>query len=186
MASEEATVAVIDALEALEFPYMLVGSFSSNYYGVPRATQDADFLVQIDQHSISALVDRLGSRFRLEPQMSFETVTATTRYLLRFVETTFEIEIFLLGDDAYDRERFGRRRRVTMLGRHTFLPTPEDVIVTKLRWSRLASRAKDTDDVRNVIAVQGNRIDWDYVNSWCDEHGTRDTLDALRRELPDD
>ena len=40
MTSEEATVAVIDALEALSIPYMLVGSFSSNYYGIGRSTTD--------------------------------------------------------------------------------------------------------------------------------------------------
>jgi len=46
--SDEATVAVIDALDALRISYMVVGSFSSNFYGIPRATQDADFVVQLE------------------------------------------------------------------------------------------------------------------------------------------
>jgi hypothetical protein len=31
--------------------------------------------------------------------------------------------------------------------------------------------------------VQGNWIDWDYVNSWCDRHETGEPLDEVRRSL---
>ena len=54
MNGETATSTVIDGLEAMGVDYMLVGSFSSNFYGIPRATQDADFVVQLGQTSISA------------------------------------------------------------------------------------------------------------------------------------
>ena len=37
--AEDAVVAVIDALG---IEYMVVGSLSSNFYGVPRSTEDAD------------------------------------------------------------------------------------------------------------------------------------------------
>jgi len=182
--SEEATVAVIDALGTLGVPYMVVGSFSSNFYGVPRATQNADFVVQLEGKSISAVVERLGPQFRLDRQTAFETVTATTRYLVRMVEGTFQIDFFLLSDDPHDRECFARRRSVALLRRQTFVPGAEDVIITKLRWSGPGDRAKDLDDARGVIAVQGDRIDWDYVTVWCDRHGTRAQLERIHRSIP--
>jgi hypothetical protein len=184
MNSEDAAIAVIDALESLAVPYMLVGSFSSNFYGIPRATHDADFVVQLREGQIRALVQELGPAFQLDPQLSFESVTGTTRYTLRLVDTPFEVELFSLSDDDHDRQRFFRRRRAELRGRQTFLPTAEDVIVTKLRWSRGGSRGKDLDDARNVIAVQGARIDWEYVGSWCERHGTREILESLRNSLP--
>ena len=183
MNSEEATVAVIDVLESLQIPYMLVGSFSSNFYGVPRATHDADFVLQLEPGAISKLTEQLGPRFRLDPQTSFEMVTVTTRYVVQVVDAPFLIELFLLGKDAYDLERFSRRRRVAMLGRETFVPSVEDVIVTKLRWSQQGSRPKDIEDVRGVIAVRGDRIQWAYVESWCDRHGTRELLEKTRRSV---
>jgi hypothetical protein len=27
-------------------------------------------------------------------------------------------------------------------------------------------------------------LDWNYIYRWCDQHGTRDLLDELRRSLP--
>jgi hypothetical protein len=131
-----------------------------------------------------AVVDRLGPSFRLDPQMSFETVTGTYRYILTVAEIAFTIEVFLLGDDAHDQERFARRHRVSTPQGDAYLPTAEDVVVTKLRWSRHGKRQKDIDDVKNVLSVQSGRLDWDYVHRWCDEHGTRELLDDVRRSLP--
>ncbi len=177
-------LAVLDALTALRIDYMLVGSFSSNLYGVARSTRDADFLVQFAGKSVSDLARRLGPEFRLDPQMPFETVTGTSRQILEVSGTPFRIELFLLSDDPYDQARFARRRQEKLLGRDAFVPSPEDVIVTKLRWSRQGRRTKDVDDVRNVIAVQAERLDWDYVHHWCDAHGTRQLLDQIRASIP--
>ncbi|MFQ5806650.1 MAG: hypothetical protein ACE5I3_09390 [Phycisphaerae bacterium] len=184
MTSNEAVVAMVDALEAANVPYMLVGAHSCNVYGVPRATKDADFVVQMRPHALSDLCSRLSSRFRLDPQMSFETVTGTSRHLLHVKDSPFRIELFCATDDPHDRERFARRRVMQVWNRDVYHPTAEDVIITKLRWSRQGKRTKDTDDVRNVIAVQGDRIDWDYVYRWCDQHGTRELLDEIRRSTP--
>jgi len=54
---------VIDALNAAEIPHALVGSFSSNYYGIPRSTEDADFVLQLAGGSIEGLLQKLGSDF---------------------------------------------------------------------------------------------------------------------------
>ncbi len=182
--NNEATVAVIEALEACEIPYMLVGSYSSNAYGVPRATQDADFVVELGENSVSELSRRLAPSIRIDPQMSFETVTMTRRYVADVVGTPFKIELFLLNDDPHNQERFRRRQLVSLLGRQVWIPTVEDVIVTKLHWALLGRRSKDREDIHDVIAVQSHRIDWDYVHRWCDEHGTRALLDEIRASIP--
>ena len=183
MTPTEATTSVLDGLNALQIPYMLVGSFSSNYYGIPRSTKDADFVVHLQPGMLSNLAARIGPPFRLDRQMSFETVTATRRYVMHLDDDPFSVEFFLLSDEAHDRERFSRRQQTRILDRDAYMPTVEDVIVTKLRWSHAGNRSKDMDDVRNVISVQGDRIDWAYVNSWCDRHGTRELLEQTRDSL---
>lgn len=184
MTSEEATVSVMDALEALHIPYMLVGSFSSNYYGIGRSTKDVDFVIQLGPESLSSLASHLGPAFRLDPQMTFETVTMTRRQVLDVLDIPFQIEFFHLSDDAHDRERFRRRKRMKLFNREINLPTVEDVLIVKLRWALIAKRAKDSDDVRAVLAVQGQNIDWPYVYGWCDQHGTRALLEEIRASIP--
>jgi hypothetical protein len=184
MTGDEATLAVIESLEELGVPYLVVGSFSSNVYGIPRSTLDADFVVQLGPETIARLAARLGVMFQVDRQMSFETATGTTRHEIRVTGTPFKIELFHLGDDPHDQDRFRRRRRGRVLDREAWLPTVEDVVVTKLRWADRAGRRKDRDDLQNVIAVQGDAIDWDYVYAWADRHGTRGLLDEIRRSIP--
>ena len=140
-----------------------------------------DFVVQLEAGVLSTLLERLGPQFRLIPQTTFERATATRRYVLELTDKSFLIELFSLSDDPHDQQRFARRRSVHIFNRDTFIPTVEDAVITKLRWFRVGNRTKDRQDARGMIAVQGDRIDWDYVNSWCDRHGTRELLKSVRR-----
>jgi hypothetical protein len=76
---DQVTLAVIDALEATDLRYLIVGSLSSNFHGVPRATQDADFVVEIAAGDSTRLAEALPPPLALQAQAGFETVTGTTR-----------------------------------------------------------------------------------------------------------
>ena len=184
MTEEQATLAILDGLNAQEIPYILVGSLSTNFYGIPRSTEDADFVISIGDGSLAKLAQSLGPEFKVDPQMSFETVTMTRRNEIKVVGTPFKIELFHLSSDPHDQERFRRRRKVWYLDRDVYLPTPEDVIITKIQWSVLGNRTKDRDDARDVIAVQGDTLNWDYIHLWADRHGTRVLLDEIRSSIP--
>ena len=119
MMSDDAILAMVDALEASGVPYMVVGSLSSNYYGVPRSTRDADFVIELEGRPLADVLKHLGPEFQLEPQRSFETVTGTRRYKFSVAGTAFVVELFALSREAHDQSRFSRRRRVaSMIGRH--------------------------------------------------------------------
>lgn len=180
MTAEQFVGAVLDVLDRLGIDYLLSGSFASNLYGVPRATQDADVVISVAGPELGAIAAALPPELRLDPQASFETITATTRHIITQTGSAFIVELFLLSNDAHDQERFRRRQRITLLDRPVWVPTVEDVVVTKLRWSQHGRRAKDLQDARNVIHVQAARIDWPYVERWCAAHGTRPLLDDLR------
>jgi len=161
--------------------YFLSGSFASNVYGIPRSTKDADFVIQSSRGVGSDFEEKLGSNFQLDRQLSFETVTGTYKQLVRHAKTTFRIEIFLLSHDPHDLERFARRKQEDLFGRKVWLLSAEDSIISKLRWSR----GKDEDDIRNIISIQARRLDWTYIETWCNEHGTLALLQQIRRSVPD-
>jgi hypothetical protein len=177
---DDVALKVVDALAAAGIPSMLVGSFSSNYYGVPRSTRDVDFVIQLDTPLSAAFADILGSAFVADPQLFFETNTGTQRQDFQVEGTLFKVEVFRLSNDPHDQERFRRRRTVEVGGRRLSVPTAEDVIITKLLWGR----AKDREDVRGVIGVQQGKLDWPYIESWCHRHGTHDLLSEIRRTVP--
>lgn len=178
---ESKTLRIIEALEAEEIPYFLAGSFASNYYGIPRSTKDADFVLQAKGGVGASFSRRLGDEFIVDPQLSFETVTGTHRQYVRHAKTEFKIELFMLSNDAHDQTRFSRRKPERLFGRTVWLLTAEDVIVSKLRWAR----NKDEDDILNVMSVQRGRLDWAYIETWCRLHGTFPLMENLRRFIPE-
>ena len=182
----DAAAKVVDTFAKLGVDFLLAGSYSSNYYGIPRATRDADF-VAVFSVPVEAVARELGDAFVLDPQASFEGITGTLREVFSVPAIPFKIEVFHLSDDPHDQSRFQRRRKVfdELIDRELFIPTVEDVIITKLRWERIGKRGKDANDVRDVIAVQGDdALDWGYIHHWTAEHGTRELLDEIRASIP--
>ena len=181
MDSPQIALEVAAALDEQQIPYMLVGSFSSNVYGVPRSTRDADFVIQHPGLSFKQLMLKLGSRFVGDPQLRFEGVTGTTRQVIELADHTFKVELFRLTDDPFDQSRFARRVRRKVGAQDVWFPTAEDVVVQKLRWWSNGARPKDIEDAKQVISVQGSNLNWTYIEHWCDQHESREALDDIRR-----
>lgn len=179
MDAVEVVARVLRALNELNVPYMIVGSLSSNMYGEPRMTKDADVVVQLGDTPLSALLEKLGAAYTIDRQLGFETVTGTTRYHIRHSEDDFLVELFELTNDSHNQQRFARRRETTFGGVKTFVPTAEDVLIQKLRWYKRGKRPKDIQDAENVMEVQVGQLDLAYIRHWCDEHGTRELFEEL-------
>lgn len=183
MNGTDALLALTRVLDEVEAPYMVVGSYSSNFYGVPRSTKDADLVLHLPSSGWAKLPAILPESITTEDQMGFEMVTSTRKELLHVKDSLFQIELFHLSEDAHDRSRFSRRRYVEVFpASSVWLPSAEDVVIQKLRWSKRAKRAKDFADAVSVMAVQGNTLDWPYIEKWCAEHGTLDVFVEAKTE----
>jgi len=55
MKTLEALQRFTDLLNREEIPYLVVGSFSSNFHGIPRSTKDADLVLEFDSETWSKL-----------------------------------------------------------------------------------------------------------------------------------
>jgi hypothetical protein len=182
---EELAVRVIEAAEAEGVDFMAVGAIAAGAYGVPRSTRDVDLLVNIEiPANVAALIRRLSEFVIFDAQVSFDTLTWGKRHVATSQSSPpFKVELFETFDDPFVRSEFSRRQRVfvPILQCETWLPTPEDVVVQKLRWGR----NKDLDDARDVLAVQGpETLDMEYIERWCSQHGTLDRLKTALDGIP--
>lgn len=184
MNSDEIVTKAINALEAANISYLLVGSLSCNQYAVARSTHDADFVIVHQPGVLADLMHRLGPGFRLDSQIRLETITGTMRNVITVAGSQFSIELFRLSDDPHDQARFQRRVRGIHMSHPVWIPTAEDVVVWKLRWATI--RGKDRDDVREILSMQAGRLDWDYIRQWTDRHETRRLLEEILASIPPD
>ena len=182
MKATEAVCALLDALAAAGLHHMVTGGLAANAHGIARSTKDADIVVEMDSGSFDTFARALPAALHLDPQISFETITGSRRQIVEVRGSPFRIELFFLGADPHHQERFQRRvwKHLPDLEREAWIATAEDMVIQKVRWNR----DKDRDDARNILAVQGDALDFAYIEKWCDAHGTRARLEELRRSIP--
>jgi len=185
MTVDELAIAVIAACEAEGVDHMVTGAFATSVYGIPRLTKDIYVVLSLaGGDPVSRVAVRLNPIVEFDPQVQFDTLTWGKRLVgVTRQNPPFKVELFELFEDPFVRQQFSRKRRMPseQLGRIIWLPTPEDVVVQKLRWGR----NKDLDDARDVLAVQGpESLDMAYIQQWCARHGTTERLQNALAGIP--
>jgi hypothetical protein len=182
MTAQEVSRATLAAILATGVDHVLVGGLAINMYAFARSTMDVDFVVAAPLSFIDRIAEHFPAPFHLDFQPQMELLTGTYRWLVEVDATEFKVEIFHLGEDLHHHEIFRRRRSEFSpeFGREVWLPTAEDLVIQKLRWAR----NKDLDDARNILAVQGEAIDYAHIEKWCAQHGTLERLAEVRAGIP--
>ncbi len=184
MTIEQSAVDMTEALRKAKVPHMIVGGLSSNFYGIPRNTKDVDIVIEL-RHSkqLAEVASHLPDCFKFDSQVTFETITGSVRHIVKIVGTPFVIELFELATDDFQKSRFERRKEifVPQLNASVSIPTAEDVVIQKLRWAR----PKDLEDARDVMAVQGEALNREYIADWCRKLGILERYETLVASVPD-
>jgi len=174
---------VIDQLERLEIPYMLVGSFASNYWGRPRFTHDADMIVDIPASKAASLACALEADFCASSFVIEEAIAKRSHFNVIHLEQSFKVDFWMRRDELYAREDFYRRRRVTMFGRPVWVNSPEDTILNKLRWYKISPVLdRQLQDALEVYEIQETDLDQAYLDKWAARLGVTDLLTRTRAE----
>ena len=63
MTPEESLALVLSKLDQFDIPYMITGSFASNVHSLPRATYDADVVIELAPKSLEKLLEIAAGKF---------------------------------------------------------------------------------------------------------------------------
>src|SRR3989338_2729332 len=72
------------------------------------------------------------------------------------------------------------KRRVgkEVLGRTIFFVSPEDLILSKLRWHKEGGSSRQLEDVESIFRFN-KKLDFRYLRKWAKIHDTIDILESL-------
>lgn len=182
---EEALTRLLDILDQAAVPYMIVGSFASNLYGVPRATQDADVVVEVTASCLKRLVPLLEQGFYVSEEAAREALAWERSFNVIHYETAFKVDLIIRKNRAYSREEFRRRRRFRVFGRECWFASAEDTILSKLEWAKMGESERQFRDAVAVARVQSGSLDTEYLRRWAQELGVERELDRLFSLLED-
>ena len=76
--------------------------------------------------------------FYLDENSIRKALADRSMFNLIHVKEGDNVDFWMLTDEEFDRSRFSRRREELIFGTRLYVSSPEDTILTKLRWSRLS------------------------------------------------
>lgn len=178
------TLRVIEALEALGVPYFIGGSLASTMHGEPRATLDSDLVADLRAQQARPLVQMLRDEFYVDEAAVKEAIRLQRSFNLLHLATMFKVDIFILKGRAFDQAQLAHAspaRIASNPDRYARVASAEDTILAKLEWYRQGGEVSDRQwrDVVSIVAVQGNRLDWDYLRRQAIALGVIDLLEKL-------
>jgi hypothetical protein len=165
-------------LDGAGIPYMLTGSLALAAYAIPRMTRDIDIVVEIRPTD----ADRLVALFEKDCHIELGAVrrAAAERDMFNVIHDTWitKADFIVRKDEPYRKTEFDRRRTIDVEGTGLWVVAPEDLILSKLCWSRASPSERQQDDVRHLLAVEN--LDWAYLDRWARDLGVGEALRRLR------
>ena len=124
MTPEDALKLLLSKLDECGIPYMNTGSFASNIHGLPRATQDADIVIEVKQRGLERFLESLGSAFHRSSEAALDAVVREQMFNVVHLETGFNVDLIIRKSRSFSRMEFSRRQPTFYLGASRWFATP--------------------------------------------------------------
>jgi hypothetical protein len=164
---------ITGALDACGIPHMVVGSFASSIYGVPRSTQDLDVVIDPDPDSLRRFVSTIDpDRYYVDAAVANEALRHRGMFNVIDATTGWKIDLVIRKNTPHAREEMRRRVMGTVagvLGVPAPLAAPEDIVIAKLSWARDGGSDRQLADVAGILAARGDQLDRAYLDRWIAE-----------------
>jgi hypothetical protein len=167
---------VVQALEEIHAPYMLVGAFAASTYGLSRATFDLDILVDLQSSHFGALASRFPPpRYYADPVQMRDSTRLGIMFNIIDVELGAKADLVPLTREPEYRQAFQRRIRRTFQNEigaqfEAWCAGPEDLIIGKLRAWMAGHSTKHPADIHAILifglsGLGDESIDLEYVTN---------------------
>jgi len=185
MTLEDALQLVLSKLDDCGIRYMITGSFASNIHGVPRATQDADIVIEADAKALDQFLNSLGEDFYASREAAREALARRGIFNIIHLQTGLKVDLIIRKMRSFSRTEFLRREEVDFLGRGRWFASAEDIILAKLEWAKSGHSERQFADALNVAKIRGSSLDRSYLQTWARELGVEDLLEEILKDLGD-
>lgn len=157
----------VEALDRAGVPYMLTGSHAGGYWGPGRTTEDIDFVIMPTRDQLRALLDQLPSTaFYVDDRVAFEALNEHGQFNAIDFASAYKADFIIRKQRPFSEEEFRRRMHAIVADVPVMIATAEDVILSKLEWSRIGGSARQIEDAARILGSRQDRLDRAYIETW--------------------
>ena len=174
---------LLEKLSKAGIDFMVVGSVAASFHGHPRTTMDIDAVVEGDEETLRRFARSLGEGYYVDEEEIKQAVRSQRAFNIIDESSGYKADLIIRKNRPFSRTEFGRRLEFEILGVTAQIATPEDVILSKLEWSKLGSSERQWQDALQVARTQAEKLDLDYIEKWSKELGVYDLWQRLKSEV---
>ena len=171
---------VVVALDACGVPYMATGGVALLAHGEPRFTADADLLIAPTEASLECFLGRREPDWYVSTEAAHAAFRERAMFNLIETSTGWKADLIVMGDEPFETSALSRRRVISALGITLYGVSPEDLVLSKLRWAATTDSEKQIHDVFGILGVQRGALDEEYQRRFARQLGVERTLEKLR------
>mgnify|MGYP000073551522 CR=1 FL=1 len=173
---------VIRLLDEAEIPYMVAGSVSSGVHGRPRATEDADIVIDPTEEQIKRLLVLLQQGFYVSDAAALDAFRRRTMFNVVDLGGGWKVDLIIRKERPFSLQEFQRRQRLEKMGWRMWVVSPEDAILSKLEWIKGRESDVQYSDALGVVIAQWRNLDLAYLRRWAVELEIEDLLARLLKD----
>ena len=125
----------------------------------------------------------LGEGYYVDEESIREAVRNRAAFNIIDETSGFKADLIVRKERPFSRTEFGRRVRVRIMDRAVEMATAEDVILSKLEWSKLGASERQFADALQVARTQGVGSDLVYLEKWSKELGVADLWNQIKKMI---
>jgi len=187
----EAAVTLFQTLDQLGITFAIGGSFASSFHGVARATQDIDVVIDLHDDRIRDVYNALAPSFYIDEGAITEAVGRGSAFNVIHFESSLKIALFVASQHPLGYDQLAHRRLETteIVGGEPLavsVISAEDILLAKLLWYQAGGNVSERqwNDLQNLVRVQGDRLDRQYLDGQATRLGVSYLLVRLLSREP--
>lgn len=171
-------------LQRLKIPYIITGGIAVLVWGRPRFTADIDIVVELKPENINDLakaLSLLGKANYIDRNMIKEAINQAGEFNFIHGETGIKVDFWVLEKTPFELSRMKRRVAKNVLGEKIYFTSPEDLILSKLRWYQQSQSSRHLEDVESILKISGKKLDTKYLKQWVERLRVSNILNKLTK-----
>ena len=128
---------------------------------------DVDLVVDPQAAQLSDLLARItSSGAYVSVAAAFEALRHRTMFNVVDRESGWKADLIVRKNRPFSETEFARRTSVDYFGVRLEIASVEDIMISKLEWAALGGSARQLEDVRALIDLNRDKLDFEYVRKW--------------------
>jgi hypothetical protein len=167
-------------LQSANIPYMITGGAAVGFWGHIRTTMDIDILIQIHNEQIAPLLSSIEGEACIDIEKAKKAILDKNMFNIIHNKTCFKIDLIPLSEDSFEIQKFNNRVKMNFQDKDIYVISPEDLIISKLLWSKSAGGSeRQIKDCESIYILNSENLDLDYLKRWAKTLGIEEEFDKL-------